>query len=639
MQHGFLKTAARSPELRVADCTFNVDRMIEAVDQAASDGVRLLVFPELSVTGYSCGELFLQRTLLESAKRELLRLCAATRGKNMVVAAGLPVAMSGKLYNCAALMCDGVLLGVVPKSYLPNDTEYYEGRYFAPAPAFLSEIEIGGEQVPFGRNILFECREMPSFVLAAEICADLFVGLSPSESHALAGATVIVNLSASDELVSKSEFRKNLVAIQSAKTTSAYVYCSAGPDESTDDVVFSGHCLIAENGSVIAEAEAFGCGLAQTELDLERIEAERRRCTAQRPDIAEEYLSVEFSLKPEETRLTREISPWPFLPPEGQKRAQRFENILSIQSAGLRKRLAHTGSKMAVIGVSGGLDSTLALLVSVRAMREMGRPASDVLCISMPCFGTTSRTKSNAQQLCESLGVSFRTIDIAASVRQHLEDIGHDPNQTDTAYENAQARERTQILMDIANAEGGLVIGTGDLSELALGWCTYNGDHMSMYAVNCSVPKTLVRHLVRYIADSDGSAQLQAVLYDILDTPVSPELLPTDGEEIVQKTEDIVGPYELHDFFLYYFVRFGFSPEKLLRLAQYAFADSYTPQVIQKWLGVFLRRFFSQQFKRSCVPNGPKIGSVSLSPRGDWRMPSDAVSSLWLKELENAQQE
>ncbi len=637
MQNGFIKVAAKSPDLRVGDCAYNVGRMIEAVGQAAARGVRLLVFPELAVTGYTCGDLLLQRALLQSAQRELARLCEATRGKNMVVLAGLPVQTGGRLYNCAAVLCEGELLGLVPKRYLPNDTEFYEGRHFSPAPdGAPGTALVCGREVPFGTNLLFACREIPELVLAAELCADLFVGLSPSEYHALAGATVIANLSASDELVSKPAFRRSLVAIQSAKTVSGYVYCSAGRTESTDDVVFSGHCMVAENGSILDEAAPFGSGYAETELDVQRLDAERRRLAAQRPDPGRPYLRVPFSLRVQETALTRRINPYPFLP-EGEERAERFDSILAIQCAGLRKRLEHTGAKKAVIGVSGGLDSTLALLVCCRTMREMGRPMTDVLGISMPCFGTTSRTKSNAEALCESLGTSFRTIDIAAAVSQHLADIGHDGKTADVAYENAQARERTQILMDIANAEGGLVIGTGDLSELALGWCTYNGDHMSMYAVNCSVPKTLVRHLVAYIADTGGNGALGAVLRDVLDTPVSPELLPSDGEQIVQKTEDIVGPYELHDFFLYCFVRFGYPPDKIYRLARYAFARQYDPQTIKKWLSAFLRRFFSQQFKRACVPGGPKVGSVSLSPRGDWRMPTDASSTLWMKELEDAQ--
>ncbi len=635
MRNGFVKVAVKSPVVHVADCIYNVDRMIEAVDEAQAQGVSLLVFPELAVTGYSCGDLLLQGLLLDKAKRELLRLCAATQGKNMVVTVGLPLVVCDKLYNCAAVLCDGVLLGVVPKSYIPNDSEFYEGRHFASAPDFLTEVELGGELVPFGTDLLFECKELPAFTLAVEICADLFVGLSPSEYHALAGATVIANLSASDELVGKAEFRRNLVAIQSAKTVTGYLYASAGPTESTDDVVFSGHCMIAENGSILAESKPFGAGCAETEIDLERLAAARRRITAERPDRSEEYLCIGFSLDLHETTLTREISPHPFLPAGDAARAERFENILAIQCAGLQKRLAHTGTKKVLLGVSGGLDSTLALLVCCRTMAAMGRPMTDVLGISMPCFGTTARTKSNAETLCESLGVSFRTIDIQKSVNQHLADIGHDGTTTDVAYENAQARERTQILMDVANSEGGLVIGTGDLSELALGWCTYNGDHMSMYAVNCSIPKTLVRYLVRHVADTMGNDTLKTVLYDVLDTPVSPELLPAENDEIVQKTEDIIGPYELHDFFLYYFVRFGFTPRKILRMANYAFGDAYAAATIKKWLTVFLRRFFTQQFKRACVPNGPKVGSVSLSPRGDWRMPTDAVSAMWLKELED----
>ncbi|MEG0912874.1 MAG: NAD(+) synthase [Oscillospiraceae bacterium] len=633
MQNGFLKVAAKSPEVRVADCNFNADRIIEAIEQAHRSNVSLLLFPELSITAYSCEDLFLQELLLENAKLSLMRICRETKGKDMVVAVGLPLAVENRLYNCAAVMSGGKILGVVPKSSLPNDTEFYEGRYFAEPMQRLGEAEICGERYPFGTDILFCCREMPEFVLGVELCADLFSTLSPGAYHSLAGATVIANLSASDELVCKPEFRRQLVEVQSAKNTGAYVYCSAGRTESTDDVVFSGHILIAENGNIIAESRPFAEGYAETELDLERLCSERKRATSSRQTADKEYLKVEFSLRPRELELTRKISPYPFLPDNDSERGDRFEDILNIQCAALQKRFEHTRSKTAVIGVSGGLDSTLALLVAERTFRQMGKPATDIMGISMPCFGTTSRTKSNAETLCDILKVSFKTIDITKSVSQHLQDIGHDGTTPDVTLENAQARERTQVLMDTTNLISGLVIGTGDLSELALGWCTYNGDHMSMYSVNCSIPKTLVRHLVRYIADSSGDEKLKKVLYDIVDTPVSPELLPSDGERMVQKTEDLIGPYELHDFFLYYFVRYGFTPKKILYLAEYAFKGIYDADTIKKWLREFLRRFFTQQFKRTCVPNGPKVGSVSLSPRGDWRMPSDAVSAMWAEDL------
>ncbi len=633
MKDGFLKVAAASPSLRVADCDYNTAELIAAIDKAAGRGVRLLVLPELAVTSYSCEDLFLQSALLSAAKASLKKLAAATREKNLVAVVGLPLAVDGLLYNAAAVLCGGAVLGVVPKSFIPNYTEFYEARRFAGAPRENTAIELNGETVVFGAKQLFRCRELPEFVLGVEICEDLFTAISPCAWHAKAGATVVANPSASDELVTKPAFRRNLVAVQSAKTTCAYVYANAGPGESTNDVVFSAHDLIAENGALLAESRPFGEGWCETEIDLQRIANDRLRMTSVRGgERPAGYAVTEFSLALEETKLTREVAQRPFVPERGEERAERCEDILNIQCAALAKRLEHAHSDTAVIGVSGGLDSTLALLVTHRAFKAAGRPLSGILGISMPCFGTTSRTKSNAQKLCETLGVTFKEIDITQAVRVHLRDLGHDGATPDVTFENAQARERTQVLMDTANSRNGLVIGTGDLSELALGWCTYNGDHMSMYAVNCSVPKTLVRYLVRHIAD--GDAALKATLYDILDTPVSPELIPSDGKEMVQKTEEIIGPYELHDFFLYYCVRWGFAPKKILRLAVYAFAGVYEKDEIAKWLRLFYKRFFIHQFKRTCVPGGPKIGSVSLSPRGDWRMPADAVGALWQKELE-----
>lgn len=632
MKDGFLKVKAVSPEIRVADVAFNKEKIIDATAKAAAEGVSLVVLPELAITSYSCEDLFLQTKLMESAASAAVEIAKTTEGKNLVAVVGMPLTVDGLLYNTAAVMCGGRILGVVPKSFIPNYTEFYEGRRFSEAPAENGEAIIAGEKYPFGTKLLFRCREMSEFVLAAEICEDLFVSVSPSGLHALAGATVIANPSASDEIVCKPDFRRKLVAVQSGKICAAYVYCNAHETESTTDVVFSAHNIIAENGAILAESEPFGAGECATEIDLNKIENERRRTTSVRPNDKNGYETIEFSLKKNEVKLTRAVSSRPFIPSADAERHERCEDILNIQCAALKKRLVHSHVKTAVIGVSGGLDSTLALLVTARAFSELSRPLTDVIGISMPCFGTTERTKSNAQTLCERLGVTFKEIDITDSVKAHLKDMGHDGVTFDVSFENAQARERTQLLMDIANMENGLVIGTGDLSELALGWCTYNGDHMSMYSVNCSVPKTLVRFLVRHIAE--GNEAVRATLYDVLDTPVSPELLPSDGKEINQKTEDIIGPYELHDFFLYYAVRWGFTPEKILRLAVYAFAGEYDRETIKKWLKMFFRRFFVHQFKRSCVPNGPKIGSVSLSPRGDWRMPSDASGELWLAAIE-----
>lgn len=631
MKDGFIKVSAVSPEIKVADVEFNKARIIEAIEKASVEGVVLLVLPELAVTSYSCEDLFLQTKLIESAETAIVEIAKSTEGKNLVAVVGLPLTVNGLLYNSAAVLCGGKILGFVPKSFIPNYTEFYEGRRFSKAPAENGEAIVCGESYPFGTKLLFRCRELKEFVLAAEICEDLFVSVSPSSLHALAGATVIANPSASDEIVCKPDFRRKLVAVQSGKTVTAYIYCNAHETESTTDVVFSAHNIIAENGAILAESEPFKEGYCATEIDLNRIDNERRRTTSVRPNNAEGYEFIDFSLKKNETELTRAVSSRPFIPSADGERYERCEDILNIISAALKKRVTHSHVKTAVIGVSGGLDSTLALLVTARAFAELKRPATDVIGISMPCFGTTARTKSNAQKLCESLGVTFRETDITDSVKAHLKDMGHDGKTFDVAFENAQARERTQLLMDVANMENGLVIGTGDLSELALGWCTYNGDHMSMYSVNCSVPKTLVRFLVRHMADKNEL--VKETLYDILDTPVSPELLPSDGKEINQKTEDIIGPYELHDFFLYYAVRWGFAPEKILRLALYAFKGEYDKPTIEKWLRMFYKRFFIHQFKRSCVPNGPKIGSVSLSPRGDWRMPSDASGELWLSSI------
>ena len=635
MNDGFLKAAALSPSLRVADCAYNTSQILSQLKDAAARGVRLAVFPEFCLTGYTCGDLFLQRTLQQGALDGLQTLLDASRELDVVALVGLPLLVRGKLYNCAAVLCGGRLLGLVPKTYLPNYGEFYEKRQFTPGSTEVETVTVCGQEVPFGTSLLFRCRQMPSFVLGVEICEDLWSALPPSTFHALAGATVIANLSASDETVGKAEYRRTLVSNQSARLLCGYLYASAGHGESTQDMVFAGHDLIAENGTLLAETSPFEGGWAETELDCQRMESERARNTSFEPST-EGYLTVDFDLILTETPLSRWVDPTPFIPHDERRRAERCELILKMQADGLAKRLEHAHAKTAVIGISGGLDSCLALLVAVRAMKQLGRPTSDVLAVTMPCFGTTRRTRSNAEILCDELAVSFTEIDIANTVHSHFKDIGQDEQVLDVTFENGQARVRTLELMDTANRTGGLVVGTGDLSELALGWATYNGDHMSMYGVNAGVPKTLVRHLVRYESDIAATDALRTVLLDILDTPVSPELLPAKDGEIAQKTEDLVGPYELHDFYLYYVLRFGFGPAKIFRLAKAAFAGraEYPDEVLYKWLRNFYWRFFAQQFKRSCLPDGPKVGSVTLSPRGDWRMPSDAAAALWLAELE-----
>ena len=558
---------------------------------------------------------------------------------DMLVALGLPVRAEGKLYNCAAVLCRGKLLGLIPKTCLPNYGEFYEKRWFEPGPEeeFLS-LTLCGQEVFLGKRHLFRCDTLPDLVVGVEICEDLWSSAPPSVFLAQSGATLILNLSASNETVGKADYRRALVAGQSGRLMCGYVYADAGEGESTTDLVFAGHNLIAENGTVLAERR-FADGLTVSEVDVARIAFERRRITTFPPARQERMDWSEFSLEPVETSLTRPIGTNPFVPDDSGDRDRRCREILHIAALGLKKRLAHTGAKSAVVGLSGGLDSTLALLITARAMDLLGRPRTDITAVTMPCFGTTSRTKSNAQLLAERIGTTFQTIDIGEAVRVHFRDIGQSMDDLSVTFENGQARERTQVLMDVANHQGGLVIGTGDLSELALGWATYNGDHMSMYGVNGSIPKTLVRHLVAYSADTvePSDPELAAVLRDILDTPVSPELLPPKEGEIAQRTEDLVGPYELHDFFLYYAVRWGFSPRKVFRLALYALGNYYDRAAILKWLQNFYRRFFAQQFKRSCLPDGPKVGSLTLSPRGDWRMPSDAVNSLWMEELDQLQ--
>ena len=634
MNYGFIKACAVSPALRVADCPYNAQETIEAMQQAAEDGCQLTVFPELGLTGYTCGDLFLQQPLLDAAEAALREILKASEALQLVALVGLPVTVDAKLYNCAAVICQGALLGLVPKSHIPNYGEFYEKRHYCAAPAGVKEIRFAGQKTLFGTKLLFRCETMQAFTLAVEICEDLWAPLPPSTAHALAGATVIANLSASDETVGKAEYRRALVSQQSARLLCAYLYADAGHGESTTDMVFSGHNLIAENGALLAESRPFSQALACTELDLGRLLAERRRNTSFEP-VTDGYETVSFHLPLREIPLTRYISPTPFVPADDAARAERCELILQMQADGLAKRIEHAHAKTAVIGISGGLDSCLALLVAVHAMKKLNRPMADILAVTMPCFGTTKRTRSNAEILCQELGVQFTEISIANTVRSHFADIGQSETNFDVTFENGQARVRTLELMDLANRTGGLVVGTGDLSELALGWATYNGDHMSMYGVNAGVPKTLVRHIVRYEADAANSDTLREVLLDILDTPVSPELLPAkENGEIAQQTESLVGPYELHDFYLYYVLRFGFSPAKIYHLAKAALSDRYSDEVLLHWLRNFYRRFFQQQFKRSCLPDGPKVGSVTLSPRGDWRMPSDACVSVWQAELD-----
>ena len=634
MNYGFIKACAVSPALRVADCPYNAQKTIEAMQQAAEDGCQLTVFPELGLTGYTCGDLFLQQPLLDAAEAALREILKASEALQLVALVGLPVTVDAKLYNCAAVICQGALLGLVPKSHIPNYGEFYEKRHYCAAPAGVKEISFAGQKTLFGTKLLFRCETMQAFTLAVEICEDLWAPLPPSTAHALAGATVLANLSASDETVGKAEYRRALVSQQSARLLCAYLYADAGHGESTTDMVFSGHNLIAENGALLAESRPFSQALACTELDLGRLLAERRRNTSFEP-VTDGYETVSFHLPLREIPLTRYISPTPFVPADGGARAERCELILQMQADGLAKRIEHAHAKTAVIGISGGLDSCLALLVAVHAMKKLNRPMADILAVTMPCFGTTKRTRSNAEILCQELGVQFTEISIANTVRSHFADIGQSETNFDVTFENGQARVRTLELMDLANRTGGLVVGTGDLSELALGWATYNGDHMSMYGVNAGVPKTLVRHIVRYEADAANSDTLREVLLDILDTPVSPELLPAkENGEIAQQTESLVGPYELHDFYLYYVLRFGFSPAKIYHLAKAALSDRYSDEVLLHWLRNFYRRFFQQQFKRSCLPDGPKVGSVTLSPRGDWRMPSDACAAVWQQELD-----
>ena len=639
MRDGFISVAAGTPKIRVADCRYNAEQIFTLMREAAKQGVKVLCLPELCITGYTCGDLFFQDTLLKGAEDALSTILEATRNLDLVAAVGLPVRnpYDNKLYNCAAVIQKGEILGLVPKCYLPNYGEFYERRWFNSGVGVEAMIPFCSQEVDLLSNQVFACESVPNLVIGVEICEDLWAPAPPSVELARKGATVILNLSASNELVGKADYRRSLVVGQSGRLICGYVYADAGEGESTSDLVFGAHNAVAENGTLLAERR-FATGLTISEIDVDRLVYERRRNTTFTPGEGEkEVWRSYFSLPLEETRLTRYISQAPFVPENAEDRAALCEEILLIASLGLKKRLEHTHAKTAVIGLSGGLDSTLALLITALAMGMLNRPATDIIAVTMPCFGTTDRTRSNAEVLAERMGATLKIIDIGKSVKSHFQDIGQSMDNHDVTFENGQARERTQVLMDIANQTGGLVIGTGDLSELALGWATYNGDHMSMYGVNASIPKTLVRYLVDYVAKDnlEKDQDLTSVLEDILDTPVSPELLPAIEGKIAQKTEDLVGPYELHDFFLYHVVRWAFPPKKVLRLAEQAFGKAYDRETILKWLRTFYRRFFTQQFKRNCLPDGPKVGSVALSPRGDWRMPSDAVASLWMEELEN----
>lgn len=634
MKNGFVKVAAATPDIRVADVEFNTQNIINAMEEAQKNGAKILVFPELCVTGYTCSDLFDHSVLLKASRKALLEIAENTSDKDMLVFVGAPLEVNGKLYNVAAAMNQGEIIGFTTKTFLPNYGEFYEMRQFTPGPQTVREITFGGKKIPFGPQILFQAEGMEELVVAAEICEDVWSPVPPSIQAALEGATVIVNCSASDETIGKDTYRRALISGQSARLISGYIYANAGEGESTTDLVFGGHNIIAENGTVLKESSRYVNEIIYSELDLQRITGERRKNTTFQPMDEETLVRVPFTIEETKTFLTRTFPKKPFVPSDEQTRAQRCEEILTIQAMGLKKRLAHTNARTAVVGISGGLDSTLALLVTARAFDLLGRDKKDIIAVTMPCFGTTDRTYQNACEMSKKVGATLIEVPIADAVNIHFRDIGHDPEDHSVTYENCQARERTQVLMDIANKTWGMVIGTGDLSELALGWATYNGDHMSMYGVNASVPKTLVRHLVKYAADDTTDEALKNVLYDVLDTPVSPELLPPKDGDIAQKTEDLVGPYELHDFFLYFMLRFGYEPSKIFRIACMTFDGEYDKETIFKWLETFCRRFFSQQFKRSCLPDGPKVGTVALSPRGDWRMPSDACVAVWMKDLE-----
>lgn len=640
MDYGFIKVAAAVPELKIADCIFNVEKIVEMLKEAEESGVQIVVFPELSLTAYTCGDLFQQQLLLQEALNGLRKVAESTRSLNILAIVGIPLLVDNQLFNCAAVVQEGRILGIVPKTYIPGYKEFYEERWFASGNhAKSGEADLFGERIPFGTDLLFEAKSQHNICFGVEICEDLWAPIPPSSYQAIAGAALIFNLSASNEIIGKYEYRRELVCQQSGKCIGGYIYTSSGIDESTTDVVYGGHALIAENGGLLQESERFlrKGHIIVSEIDVQKLQNDRIKDTSFMEGIlSRSFRKVSFSLNEMQNELlTRHVEPHPFVPSNETIRDVRCKEIFSIQTAGLARRMVHTGMKRAVVGVSGGLDSTLALIVTAKTFDMLGIPRENIIAVTMPGFGTTDTTYDNAVQLIQSIKAEFHEINIKQACLQHFKDIGHDPSIHDVTYENVQARERTQILMDIANKQNGLVIGTGDLSELALGWCTYNGDHMSMYSVNCSIPKTLIKYLVRWASYNMTEKAAAEVLQRILDTPITPELLPPDKKgKIQQKTEDIIGPYELHDFFLYHTLRYGASPKKVLFLAGQAFKGSYDENAIKGWLKVFYKRFFQQQFKRSCLPDGPKVGTISLSPRGDWRMPSDASVQMWLKELE-----
>lgn len=637
MQYGFIKVCSATPEIKVADVKYNSDKIIDAIGKAKEMGAQLIAFPELCVCGYTCGDLFNQKILINGVEDAVRKITESTAGNYSLIFIGAPVASFGRLYNCAVAISDGKILGVIPKSFLPSYGEFYERRHFTSAERELGSVRIAGSEVPFGTDLIFQAENCAEFTVSCELCEDLWVPDSPSIRHAKAGANIIVNLSCSDETVGKAEYRRDLVRMQSAKLICGYVYSDAGDGESTTDMAFAGHNIVCENGELLSESKLFDNTIICADIDVDKLTNERRRTsnTFFAAGDCKDHKIISFKAEDTKGDISRVFPQTPFVPTNNEKLAERTELILSIQAKGLEKRLKHSNAKTAVIGISGGLDSALALLVVRRAFLSLGKPLKDIIAVTMPGFGTSDKTFQNSLKLISSVGATSKTISIARSVSVHFEDIGHDPDCLDVTYENAQARTRTLILMDLANQTGGIVIGTGDLSELALGWATYNGDHMSMYAVNSSVPKTLVKHLVCSEAKKIGG-DCGEVLTDILNTEISPELLPPDKDgKIAQKTEDLVGPYILHDFFLYYAVRWGFTPEKVKFLACKTFKESFDEKTIDKWLKNFYRRFFAQQFKRSCIPDGVKVGSVTLSPRGDWRMPSDAVGSLWLENTEN----
>ena len=636
MKHGFLKVACATPQIKVADCTHNVNEMISIAKDANDEHVKVLVFPELCITSYSCADMFFSNVLLDSSYKALVRYIEQTKEFDMLSIVGLPMFCENKIYNCAAVVKSGELLGVVAKSNLPTYGEFYEGRYFVPCPEENIDYSFNGKTVPFGRNILFSCTSMPLLKVGIEICEDIWVNTPPSNMLSIAGATLLANLSASNEVVAKDEYRRILVSSQSAKTVSAYIYANCGEGESTTDMVCSGHSIIAENGSIVSERVPFDYSAGKfitADVDLEKLSLERRRRNTVTTNIDRNIVNVPFDFNIEETKISRYIDPHPFVPSSKEQLEKNIHTVRSIQAYGLKQRMAAANIDKCVIGISGGLDSTLALLSTVHAFKVMGKDTKDIIAVTMPCFATSERTKSNAIKLATLLNVELREIDIRDAVSLHLKSIGHDINVHDIVYENAQARERAQILMDIANAENGIVVGTGDLSELALGFTTFGGDLISMYSLNAGVPKTLIPHILKFYAEENTA--ITDVVEDIINTPISPELIPAENGEITQITEDIVGPYELHDFFLYNMLTYHYSPEKLFRLAQIAFKDKYSNETLITCLRTFMKRFFSQQFKRSSMPDGPKVFGVGLSPRGDLKMPSDASSAEWLRSIDN----